>query len=229
MVSKRVWICSGIGVILVAVAAVSLLQRRDADPAFVYSVTDDGDELYRFTGVLTPEIPDEPGTAGDFEALLELLALEQDTPEAAVTVTKTAAVIWRDNRGRDIRVTGKSCDDGVDCVDRVLVHPDAETRLRNLDAAFENARLVTPADYETWPFTVDEALLRCSPPKALTLTTIDQVYALNAPARTSERREINEILLDHPLRAGEKVSFGPVFFDAIALCGEARPIAAQKE
>lgn len=226
MASQRVKVGGGIALSLVIVTGVALLTQRDVDTAVVHSVTDDGDELYHFTGHLTPELPDEPETAGDFEELVGLLALDQVVADAAVAASDSTVASWRDNRGWEIRVTGKTCDDGIACVDRVLVHPDGETRLRNLDAAFDAARLVTPVDYEIWPFTVERALLRCSPPKAVTLTTVDQVYALNAPARTPDRRDIGEILQDHPLRAGEKLSFGPVFFDAIALCGEARPIAA---
>jgi len=221
MVSQRVKIGGGVGLALVVVGGLALSLQRDADPRFVHSITDEGDELYHFTGTLTPELPGVPETAGDYEELLELLVLDQVAADAAVTVTDTAEASWLDGRGWEIRVSGKTCDDGVECVDRVLVHPDAETRLRNLDAAFDNARLVSAADYQTWPFSVETALLRCTPPKVVTLTTADQVYALNAPAKAPQRHEIGEILRDHPLRAGEKLPFGEVFFDAIALCDEA--------
>lgn len=225
MVTKRVWVRGGIAVALAAIATATMLLQRDTDTGFVHSITESGEELYRFTGALTPGLPDEPQSADEFDALLELLALDDFVLATAVSIADKS-VRWQDGRDREIRITGKTCPDDTFCVDSVVVHPGPDQRLRNIDTAFDNARLVTPGDYETWPFTVDQAVLRCTPPKAATLITAEQVYALNAPAKTADRREIGEILKDHPLRAGEKAPFGAVFFDAIALCGKARPVAA---
>ncbi|NVK43574.1 MAG: hypothetical protein HWE39_20195 [Oceanospirillaceae bacterium] len=227
MVTKRVWIRGGIGVAVVAIttATATLLLQRDTDTGFARSITDTGDELYRFTGALTPTLPDDPESADDFDAVLGLLALD-DFALATGVSTAGDSVRWHDGRDREIRILGKTCPDDTFCVDSVLVHPEPDQRLHNIDTAFGNARLVTPGDYEAWPFTVDQAVLRCTPPKAATLITAEQVYALNAPAKTADRNDIGEILKDHPLRAGEKQPFGAVFFDAIALCGKAGPIAA---
>ncbi|GGO87031.1 hypothetical protein GCM10011348_39270 [Marinobacterium nitratireducens] len=216
MVSGKKWMYGAAGAMAATVAIVLLLQR-ETDAGFVLSITENGDELYRFTGVLTPSLPGEVETAGDFGELLELLELKVVTPGAAVSGT-AESLSWRDDHNREIHIGTKLCPDGVRCVDQVRVHPDAARRLDNIASAFDNARLVTPEDYKTWPFTVERAVLRCLPPKRLTLISGDGVYALNTPARSPQSQDIAGVLKDHPLRAGEKLSYGPVFFDAIALC-----------
>ncbi|MFC6673058.1 DUF2511 domain-containing protein [Marinobacterium aestuariivivens] len=199
-------------------AALLLYPSRQTDERFSHAVSAEGNEVFEFGSPMAPALPEDIRQADDLAGLLERLGLQGFAGEIAVNPPEGGGFRWRDGRGWEIRVFAKQCDDGLACVDRVEIRPDGETRLRNIDAADARARLVSAADYEAWPFTVAMAVIRCQPPSAVTLRTPDGLYALNGQGRTENTLEVDAILREHPQRPGARMPYGPVFFDAMALC-----------
>lgn len=212
------------GRLLVAVVTLSALvglgvwlQPRKDDGTFSRSIAANGDERFVFTSAMSPALPDASEYGDAFSDVLNPLGLKAFANRATVE-HKGATYRWSDSRGWSVIITAKTCRDGVACVDSVTVHPDGENRLRNLARIDARARFVAAADYPHWPFVPTMGLLRCHPPKAVSFTTADAVYALNPQGRSADTRDIREILHDDPLRPGHKLPYGPIFFDAIKLC-----------
>lgn len=80
-------------------------------------------------------------------------------------------------------------------------------------------RAVTSADFDVWPLTVDDGVLRCDPGRAVVFEVGDKVYALNGIATADPKYEaLDPIWAADPTGNAPKMDIGPLVDAGLALC-----------
>lgn len=208
--------------VVAVVAAVDQFGSRKLDYKLSISTNNSGVLFRRFKGLITPEIPESPKVASDFADILEPAGLLEYSSSEPINSSGSRAYSWKGNGSETVTVTTKTCSDNVVCVDMVRVSPSETDILKNRASNSDNLRYISKADYQNWPFKVDEGVLRCDLPGAVTLLANGKAYALNGLARKPHRESVVEIQIPdpRPVMKGMYLGYGDVLDDGLALCAK---------
>lgn len=206
--------------LMVIIGAIGLSGcSRQEDFAHSSSVKKSGVEVYRFRSGMAPALPEAPTIAVDFKYLLDEAGIDAPGASASVEKAGSRAYKWTVDDGTKVTISWKECDDGVTCLDKVVIAPATKQQLINKAESWANAKFIEESDYSPWPFTIPYGILRCEKAGAVTIQSDREMWHLNGMAKTWVPSSSDMIEIQKPDPAtGAYMFHSKILSDGLALC-----------
>ncbi|WP_027855565.1 hypothetical protein [Marinobacterium litorale] len=186
-----------VGFVAIGIIGVLAISAADRSERFdhTHSVKNSGIEIYRFTTEKAPAVPEGVFAATDFERVFNEIGAPLGTVYETVSRSGSRSYSWPVDDGGSVTVFSKTCSDGVECIDRIVIQPSDRQQLENTASTDDSMMFISPDSFASWPFSIEYGILSCVKAGAVTVRTSRNEWYMNGMGKTwvTHADDISEI------------------------------------